>query len=99
LSEAGIESRTVASLIAGPLPDCSSRELRIVDESSLLGTRQMNALLRKAREAGVGRGVFVGDQRQHHAIEAGRPIQQMQQAGMAVERLETILSPTRSRIA
>jgi conjugative relaxase-like TrwC/TraI family protein len=90
LSEAGIESRTVASLLASPLPDRAPKELWIVDESSLLGTRQMNALLHKAREAGAGRVVFVGDQRQHHAIEAGRPIHQMQQAGMPVARLETI---------
>jgi ATP-dependent exoDNAse (exonuclease V) alpha subunit len=34
--------------------------------------------------------VFVGDQRQHHAIEAGRPIYQMQHAGMAIAQLETI---------
>ena len=90
LSEAGIQSRTVASLLASPLPDRAPKELWIIDESSLLGTRQMNALLHKAREAGAGRVVFVGDQRQHHAIEAGRPIQQMQQAGMPVARLETI---------
>ena len=80
----------MASLLASPLPDRAPKELWIIDESSLLGTRQMNALLHKAREAGVGRVVFVGDQRQHHAIEAGRPIQQMQQAGMPVARLETI---------
>ncbi|MGH9645398.1 MAG: AAA family ATPase [Bryobacteraceae bacterium] len=36
-------------------------------------------MLRKAREAGVERIVFVGDQHQHHAIEAGRPVYQMQQ--------------------
>ena len=80
----------MASLLASPLPDRAPKELWIIDESSLLGTRQMNALLHKAREAGVGRVVFVGDQRQHHAIEAGRPIQQMQRAGMPVARLETI---------
>jgi ATP-dependent exoDNAse (exonuclease V) alpha subunit len=90
LSEAGVESRTVASLLAGPLPDRAPKELWIIDESSLLGSRQMNALLHKAREAEIGRVVFVGDQRQHHAIETGRPIQQMQQAGMPVARLETI---------
>ncbi len=90
LSEGGIESRTVASLLASPLPDRAPKELWIIDESSLLGTRQMNALLHKARESGAARVVFVGDQRQHHAIEAGRPIQQMQQAGMPVARLETI---------
>src|SRR6266851_5083445 len=90
LSEAGIESRTVASLLASPLLQHAPYELWIIDESSLLGSRQMNALLNKAREAEVGRVLFVGDQRQHHAIEAGRPIQQMLQAGMPVARLETI---------
>ncbi len=62
----------------------------IVDESSLLPTRQVNRLLRKAREQSVARIVFVGDQGQHHAIEAGRPVYQMQQAGMLVARLDTI---------
>src|SRR5229473_620566 len=90
LSEAGIESRTVASLLASAHSDHAPYELWIIDESSLLGSRQMNALLNKAREAEVGRVLFVGDQRQHHAIEAGRPIQQMLQAGMPVARLETI---------
>jgi len=90
LSETGIESRTVASLLASAHSDRAPYELWIIDESSLLGSRQMNALLHKARAAQVGRVVFVGDQRQHHALEAGRPIQQMLQAGMPVARLETI---------
>ena len=90
LSEAGVESRTVASLIDNKISDAGRRELWIVDESSLLATRQVNRLLHKAREARVEQIVFVGDQHQHHAIEAGRPIHQMQQAGMPVARLETI---------
>jgi len=68
----------------------TSRELWIIDESSLWSTRQVNRLLHKAKDAGAERLVFVGDQRQHHAIEAGRPIFQMQQAGMAIAHLETI---------
>jgi conjugative relaxase-like TrwC/TraI family protein len=90
LSEAGLPAHTVASLLENRLRDTNRRQLWIIDESSLLPTRQVNRLLRKAREAGVERIVFVGDQRQHHAIEAGRPIYQMQQSGMAVARLETI---------
>ena len=90
LAEAGVTARTVASLIENPLPQAQSKELWIIDESSLLGTRQVNALLHRARDAGVARIVFVGDQRQHHAIEAGRPLHQMQQAGMRVARLDTI---------
>ena len=90
LSEAGVTARTVASLIENPPPQAHSKELWIVDESSLLGTRQVNRLLHRARDAALARIVFVGDQRQHHAIEAGRPLYQMQQAGMPIARLDTI---------
>ncbi|MGA7762849.1 MAG: MobF family relaxase [Candidatus Binataceae bacterium] len=90
LSEAGIPARTVASLIESRSARTSEREIWIVDESSLLPTRQVNRLLHKASDEGVARVVFVGDQRQHHAIDAGRPVFQMQEAGMLVARLDTI---------
>lgn len=90
LTEAGVLSRTVASVLENPPPDKHGREFWIVDESSLLATRQVNRLLHLAKDAGVERIVFVGDQRQHHAIEAGRPVYQMQQAGMATASLSVI---------
>ena len=90
LSEAGVSARTVASLLEGQSPDAQTKKIWIVDESSLLPTRQVNRLLHKARDEGIERIIFVGDQRQHHAIEAGRPIYQMQEAGMLVARLDTI---------
>ncbi|HLW70091.1 MAG TPA: MobF family relaxase [Candidatus Binataceae bacterium] len=90
LSDAGIASRTVASLLEGRTPDVEKKQIWIVDESSLLATRQVNRLLQKASAEGVERVIFVGDQRQHHAIEAGRPISQMQEAGMPIARLDTI---------
>lgn len=90
LSEAGIPAATVASLLESRSAHASEREIWIVDESSLLPTRQVNRLLHKANDEGVVRVVFVGGQRQHHAIEAGRPIYQMQQDGMPVARLDTI---------
>jgi conjugative relaxase-like TrwC/TraI family protein len=90
LSEAGVNARTVASLVEHPSPPASDKQFWIVDESSLLSTRQMNRLLHRARDQNIERIVFLGDQRQHHAIEAGRPIFQMQQAGMPVARLEVI---------
>jgi conjugative relaxase-like TrwC/TraI family protein len=90
LSEAGISARTLASLLESRPGPANDREIWIIDESSLLPTRQVHRLLHKANDEGVVRVVFVGDQRQHHAIEAGRPIHQMQQAGMPVARLDTI---------
>ncbi|MFZ1119166.1 MAG: AAA family ATPase, partial [Candidatus Binataceae bacterium] len=90
LSEAAVSAGTVASLLESQSARGASNEVWIVDESSLLSTRQVNRLLRKAREGAVERLIFVGDQRQHHAIEAGRPVYQMQEAGMVVASLDTI---------
>jgi ATP-dependent exoDNAse (exonuclease V) alpha subunit len=90
LSEAGVNARTVASLVEFPSPPTGEKQFWIVDESSLLSTRQMNRLLHQAHDQRIDRVVFLGDQRQHHAIEAGRPIYQMQQGGMPVARLEVI---------
>ena len=90
LSEAGVSASTVVSLLESHSARDASNEVWIIDESSLLPTRQVNRLSRKAREQSVERIVFVGDQGQHHAVEAGRPVFQMQQAGMLVARLDTI---------
>lgn len=90
LAEAGLEAHTVASLFENPSREHHGKQLWIVDESSLLGTHQVNRMLHQARDAGVARMIFVGDERQHHAIEAGRPVHQMQRAGILVARLERI---------
>jgi ATP-dependent exoDNAse (exonuclease V) alpha subunit len=90
LREAGIEARTVASLLANPLPMSTPKELWFIDESSLLATRPVNAMLKAARAHGVTRVVFVGDQRQHHAIEAGAPARQLLQAALPVAQLAKI---------
>jgi ATP-dependent exoDNAse (exonuclease V) alpha subunit len=90
LSDAGVHARTVAALLENRLEPQDAKQIWIIDESSLLPTRQVNRLLHRAKEGGVQRIIFVGDQRQHHAIEAGRPIHQMQEAGMLVARLDTI---------
>jgi hypothetical protein len=90
LSEAGIESSTVAKALAAPLPPKIGRELWIVDESSLLATRPVNSLLKLAHARGIERIVFVGDQRQHLAIEAGSPVRQFLADNLAVARLTTI---------
>ena len=85
-----MQAQTIARMLEAPIQDLNRKQLWIIDESSLLPTRQANRLLHRAGEAGVERVVFVGDLRQHHAIEAGRPIFQMEQAGMRVARLEII---------
>ncbi len=90
LFEAGISATTIASLLESRPAQQTTNQIWIIDESSLLSTRQVNRLLHRAQEEGILRLVFVGDQRQHHAIEAGRPIFQMQEAGLGVARLDAI---------
>jgi ATP-dependent exoDNAse (exonuclease V) alpha subunit len=64
------------------------RRLYIVDESSLSSTKQMNEFL--PRLSAEDRVLLVGDTRQHQAVEAGRPYQQLQEAGMQTARLNEI---------
>jgi conjugative relaxase-like TrwC/TraI family protein len=63
--------------------------LYVLDEASLAGTRQMHAFFQRLNHD--DRVLLVGDVRQHHAVEAGRPYQQLQGAGMETARLETIV--------
>jgi hypothetical protein len=60
-----------------------------VDEASMVSTRQMHAFLERLNRH--DRVLFVGDVRQHEAVEAGRPYAQMQEAGMRTARLDEIL--------
>ncbi len=90
LREAGINARTIASLMENPLSSRVGSELWIVDESSLVATRPAHRILQAARVQGVERIVFVGDQRQHHAIEAGAPVRQFLTDNLAVAQLQVI---------
>ena len=72
LSEAGIPATTVASLLERRSSRASERGIWIVDESSLLPTRQVNRLLNKANDEGVARVVFVGDQRPTSCDRSGK---------------------------
>jgi conjugative relaxase-like TrwC/TraI family protein len=89
LEEAGIHSSTLQRHLAGPHRDHAERHLYIVDESSLASTRQVNAFLRRLEDQ--DRVVFVGDTRQHQGVEAGRPFQQLQEAGMHTAHLDEII--------
>lgn len=58
------------------------RELWVVDESSLMGQREMTSLMAMAERAGA-KVAFVGDRLQLNAVEAGKPFEVMQRAGVA----------------
>jgi ATP-dependent exoDNAse (exonuclease V) alpha subunit len=60
-----------------------------VDESSLASTNQMRDFL--ARLGPADRVLLIGDTRQHQGVEAGRPFEQLQEAGMRTAKLDQIV--------
>ncbi len=93
LREAGIDAGTLQSFLArGENHPSASPELRhlyMLDESSLASTRQMRAFLEKLKSQ--DRVLVIGDTSQHQAVDAGRPFEQMQQAGMRTSQLDRIM--------
>ncbi|WP_316232328.1 Ti-type conjugative transfer relaxase TraA [Bradyrhizobium sp. SZCCHNR1051] len=72
-SGSGISSRTIASLEHGweqGRDELSSRDVLVIDEAGMVGTRQLERVLSHAAEAGA-KVVLVGDPQQLQAIEAG----------------------------
>ena len=90
LAEAGIESSTLQRyLVRTDEPHDGQKRLYVLDESSLASTKQMNELLHRLKEH--DRVLLVGDTRQHQAVEAGTPYQQLQEAGIQTVRLDEII--------
>ena len=90
LEEAGVKSSTLQHHLAhSEKAHGESRHLYIVDEASLASTKQVNEFLH--RLGSQDRVLLVGDTRQHEAVEAGRPYQQLQEAGMQTARLDEIV--------
>jgi ATP-dependent exoDNAse (exonuclease V) alpha subunit len=90
LAEAGMETQTLQKHLArGGREDDGQKRLYVVDESSMASTKQMHTFVERLREN--DRVLFVGDVRQHEAVEAGRPYAQLQEAGMRTARLDEII--------
>ena len=91
LGEAGIEAGTLQGFLARSTAPSSpdQKHIYFVDESSLASTNQMREFL--SRLAPQDRVLLIGDTRQHQGIEAGRPFEQMQEAGMRTAKLDQIV--------
>ena len=93
LREEGIDATTLQSFLARgqnhPSANIASPHLYMLDESSLASTRQMRAFLEKIKPA--DRVLVIGDTRQHQGVDAGRPFEQMQDAGMRTSQLNQIV--------
>jgi conjugative relaxase-like TrwC/TraI family protein len=91
LNEAGIEGGTLQGFLAriANADQQAQKHFYVVDESSLASTNQMREFL--SRLGPNDRVLLVGDTRQHQGVEAGRPFEQLQEAGMRTARLDEIV--------
>jgi conjugative relaxase-like TrwC/TraI family protein len=92
LNEAGIEAGTLQGFLArgqNTERNPEQKRLFLIDESSLASTNQMREFL--ARLGAHDQVLLIGDIRQHQGVEAGRPFEQLQEAGMRTARLDEIV--------
>ena len=100
--EAGIASRTLQWFLARHQDLSDPKRLQraredyqgrilAVDEASMIGTVQMEELLRIAQTLGVARVVLTGDTAQLKSITAGQPFGLLQKAGMTTAVMDEVL--------
>jgi len=89
-SGSGISSRTIASIEHGweqGRDRLTSRDVLVIDEAGMVGTRQLERVLYHAAEAGA-KVVLVGDIKQLQAIEAGAAFRSIQERHGGAEIVE-----------
>lgn len=93
---AGIDARTVASLVAGGGRTLDDRDVLVLDEAGQLGNRQALRVLDISRRSGA-RLILLGDNKQTGAIEQGKAFWLLQRLGLPTAQLtESVRQETRS---
>ena len=90
-SGSGISSRTIASMEHGwknGRDMLTSRDVLVIDEAGMVGTRQLERVLSHAAEVGA-KVVLVGDPQQLQSIEAGAAFRSIHERNGGVE-IETV---------
>ncbi|WP_155393839.1 MobF family relaxase, partial [Xanthomonas albilineans] len=90
LQHEGFEAKTAMALVRAAEKGMDDKTLLVVDEAGVMPARLTERILRMAQNAGA-RVVLVGDTGQTKAIEAGKPFDQLQQAGMHTVQLDEII--------
>lgn len=83
LARLGMESQTLASFLARTSQQRSldQRSIVFLDEAGVVPAHQLEKLMAIIEQQGA-RLVLSGDRKQTHAVEAGKPFEQLQDAGM-----------------
>ncbi|HCU23921.1 MAG TPA: hypothetical protein DF383_02800, partial [Deltaproteobacteria bacterium] len=97
LEKTGIKSQTLAAFENSKDKALHEKILLVVDESGMVPSRQMQAVLTAAEKAGA-RVVLIGDVQQLKAVEAGKPFAQLQTHGMETAGMGEIQRQTNVRL-
>src|SRR6185437_1327703 len=89
LGESGIKTETLQKFLRRRQEPTTSRRLFVLDESSLASTKQLHKFF--GRLEAEDKVLLVGDVRQHQAVEAGSPFEQLQKHGMTNAQLNEIV--------
>jgi len=89
LRDAGISADTLQGFLVRTRQPTADRHLYMVDESSLASTKQVRDFLTKLDSG--DRVLLIGDTRQHQGVEAGKPFEQLVNAGMRTAQLDQIV--------
>jgi hypothetical protein len=89
LRDAGISADTLQGFLARVSQPASSPHFYMLDESSLASTKQVRDFLAKLDSS--DRVLLIGDIRQHQGVEAGKPFEQLINAGMKTVQLDQIV--------
>jgi conjugative relaxase-like TrwC/TraI family protein len=89
LGESGIETETLQKFLRRRKEPTTSKRLFVLDESSLASTKQLHKFF--GRLEAEDKVLLVGDIRQHQAVEAGSPFEQLQKHGMTTAELNEIV--------
>jgi hypothetical protein len=89
LRDVGVSAVTLQGFLARAGQPDTTRHLYMVDESSLASTKQMRDFLQKLGPD--DRVLLIGDTRQHQGVDAGKPFEQLVQAGMHTAELDQII--------
>jgi conjugative relaxase-like TrwC/TraI family protein len=93
LRDAGIKADTLQRFLTGgslqAAADPASKHFYMVDESSLASTQQVRDFLSKI--VPQDKVLLIGDTRQHQGVDAGKPFEQLREAGMKTAQLDQIM--------
>ena len=89
LRDAGISADTLQGFLARVRQPAPERRLYMVDESSLASTKQVRDFLAKLEPG--DRVLLIGDTGQHQGVEAGKPFEQLVNAGMRTAQVDQIV--------